>query len=74
MCGCKNVGTADRIVRAVVGIMALAIAFARLGALDANAFGIVAAVASTVMLLTALFGMCPLYIPLKLSTCKIAPR
>lgn len=74
MCGCKNVGTADRVARALVGIVALVLAMTTLGAMEGRALGIGAAVAGAVMLLTALLGFCPLYIPLKLSTCKVASR
>jgi len=74
MCGCKNVGGADRAVRLVIGIVALVLAFTMLGVTEGSALGIVAAVVGAIMLLTAALGMCPLYLPLKLSTCRIARK
>lgn len=74
MCGCKNVGGADRAVRLVIGIVALVLAFTMLGVTEGAALGIVAAVVGAIMLLTAALGMCPLYLPLKLSTCRIARK
>lgn len=71
---CKNVGTVDRIIRAAVGIVSLVLAFTRLDVMHANPLGIVSAVVGIVMLLTAMLAMCPLYIPLKLTTCKPPPR
>ncbi len=67
---CKNVGSVDRGFRALVGIIALVLAFTTLGVMTGSLWGIVAAVVGVVMLGTAAVGMCPLYIPLKLSTCS----
>lgn len=74
MGNCTNVGTADRTVRAVNGIVALVLAFTTLGVMAGAVWGIVAAVVGVVMLGTAALGMCPAYMPLKISTCKVAPR
>ena len=70
MLSCKNIGSVDRTFRGLVGISALVAAFTVLGAQDKNALGIVAAVVGVVMLLTATIRMCPLYIPLGISTCR----
>ncbi len=67
---CKNVGTIDRTVRAVIGIAALALAFVQFNIMQGSVPGIIAGVIGLVLLLTAAIGTCPLYIPLKLSTCK----
>jgi len=67
---CKNVGSLDRVVRTVIGIAALGAAFTALDAQSGAIPGIVAAVVGIVMLLTAAIRMCPLYIPLKISTCR----
>ncbi|MFZ2873746.1 MAG: DUF2892 domain-containing protein [Phycisphaerales bacterium] len=72
MCRCRNVGGADRAVRLVIGIVALVLAFTMLGVTGGAAMGIAAAVVGAIMLLTAALGMCPLYLPLKLSTCRVA--
>lgn len=69
-CNCKNVGTIDRAFRALIGIAALVLAFTVLNASTGAIGGIIAAVAGVIMLLTSAMGMCPLYIPLKISTNK----
>lgn len=71
---CKNVGSLDRGFRALVGIVALVLAFTTLGVMAGSLWGIVAAVVGVVMLGTAAMGMCPLYIPFKLSTCSTSSR
>lgn len=67
---CKNVGGIDRIVRAVIGLGALGAAFTILEAQKGQTWGIVAAVAGGVVLLTSVFGFCGAYVPFKMSTCK----
>ncbi len=66
----RNVGSIDRAIRAVIGIAALVLAFTSLGVMQGHMLGIVAAVVGIVMLATAAMSMCPLYLPLKLSTCN----
>jgi hypothetical protein len=70
MAACKNVGSIDRGVRALIGIVALVLAFTSLGVRTGALWGIVAAAVGVVMLGTAAIGMCPLYIPIGLSTCS----
>ncbi len=63
-----NESSIDRIIRLVVGIVALVAAFAvGLGSLG----GIILAVVGVVMLVTAAVGFCPLYRVFGLSTCKV---
>ncbi len=71
---CKNVGSIDRAIRALVGIVALVLAFTTLGVMAGSLLGIVAAVVGVVILGTAAMGMCPLYLPFKLSTCGTSPK
>ena len=71
MCNCKNVGGVDRVLRGVIGVVALVLAFTTLGAMELNVLGMIAAVVGAVMLLTALIGFCPAYLPLRLSTCRM---
>lgn len=71
---CKNVGSIDRGFRALVGIVALVLAFTTLGVMAGSLWGIIAAVVGVVMLGTAAMGMCPLYIPFKLSTCSVPSK
>jgi len=63
----KNVGTIDRVIRAVLGLVLIAyavpIGFSVTGWNWLGWIGIVP-------LLTALFGICPLYSMIGLSTCK----
>ncbi len=70
MANCKNVGSIDRVIRGSIGAIALVLAFTILGVMQGAIGGIVAAVIGVVMLGTAALGMCPLYIPFKVSTCK----
>lgn len=67
---CKNVGGIDRGVRAVAGAVALILAFTALDAGAGAVLGLVVAGAGVVLLLTAAAGVCPLYLPMKLSTCR----
>lgn len=64
-----NVGTVDRIIRAVVGLAALLGAFA-LGS-GSIAF-VLLMVVGAILLVTAAVGFCPLYRVLGISTCPVA--
>jgi hypothetical protein len=57
----QNVGTADKIVRVVIGI-----AIIILGIYFKSWWGII----GVIPLISAALGWCPLYIPLKISTTK----
>ncbi len=63
----KNVGTIERIIRALIGIAALAAYF--LG-MATGTVGIVALVVGVVLLGTAAIGWCPPYALLGISTAK----
>lgn len=67
---CKNVGMMDRTARGLIGVTALILAFTVFHVTKAEIPGVIAAVVGVVMLLTAAIGMCPLYVPMKISTCK----
>lgn len=67
---CRNVGPADRLLRLVLGAGLLALGFAKLGAIEGGLWGVIAAAAGAVLAITGAVGMCPLYIPLKVSTCR----
>lgn len=57
----KNMGTADRAIRAIIGVLAIAAGFyyqTWWGALG------------IIPLLTAFISWCPLYMPFGLSTCR----
>jgi hypothetical protein len=61
-----NVGTTDRIVRAVLGVLALIAAL-----LTSN---IIFGVIGVVMLFTASVRWCALYAPFGISTCAVEPN
>lgn len=62
-----NVGNLDRILRVVVGAALIALPFA----LGWTLWAVVASIAAGVVLLaTAVFGFCPIYWALRLSTRK----
>jgi Na+(H+)/acetate symporter ActP len=62
-----NESNADRIIRAVLGIVLLFLGF---GGMLAGTWAIVAEVLGAIMLLTAAIGFCPLYTLFKFSTKK----
>ena len=61
----KNVGSADKVIRLVVGIAIVA-----WGVYAQSWWGVV----GLVPIGTALMGVCPAYIPLGISTCKTAKK
>lgn len=71
---CRNVGSVDRGFRAVVGIVALVLALTWFQVMDGSIAGLIAGGIGIILLLTAVIGTCPLYVPLKVSTCKPASR
>jgi hypothetical protein len=63
----KNMGTYDRGFRTIVAfIIGILIVTGTFTGLTAIILGIVA----VVLLLTSMVGVCPLYLPFKISTCK----
>ena len=61
----KNVGSLDRIIRAIVGVVLLVLLAVTTGWLQ-----IIVGVLGVIMLVTAITGVCPLYIPFKIDTNK----
>jgi hypothetical protein len=62
----KNMGTTDRVIRAIIGIAALVVSFL----VPSLAWQIVLWVVSALMLITSAFGVCPAYMPFHISTKK----
>ena len=62
-----NESTTDRVIRAVLGIVLLALYFT---GTVVGALGIVALVVGAILLLTGVVGFCPLYSLLKIKTNK----
>lgn len=66
----SNENGIERIIRVILGIVALAAAFMTLGVMDGAILGIVVAVVGVVLLLTGTCGFCPAYRLIGISTCK----
>jgi hypothetical protein len=66
----KNEGTLDRVIRGVIGLVAVLAALA-VGA--GSAAGLVLLAVAVIMLATAALGFCPLYRVLGLRTCPMPP-
>jgi hypothetical protein len=64
----KNVGTTDRVIRAVLGLVLLSLLFVAEGA--ARWLGLV----GVVLLLTAAFSSCPAYSLFGLRTCRLEDK
>ncbi|HYD67183.1 DUF2892 domain-containing protein [Azospirillum sp.] len=62
----RNVGSVDRALRAIVGIILIALVFVG----PQTPWGWV----GLVPLLTALIGFCPAYLPLGIKTCPVEPK
>lgn len=68
----RNEGTADRVIRFILGVGLLAVAWFMLDLGTGNVMGIVAAVVSVVLMGTAAIGFCPAYRLFGIRTCKLA--
>jgi hypothetical protein len=64
----KNVGGADRLIRAVVGVALMGYAMSNLP--GAESLMVPAGLVGFVMLLTAVFRWCPAYLPFGIDTGK----
>ena len=58
----KNVGTVDRVIRIILGLVILA-----LGYKNQSWWGLI----GLIPLLTGIMGSCLLYVPFGISTCKV---
>ena len=65
----KNMGTVDRIIRAV---FAVAVAVLYFAGIISGTVAIILGILALVFLLTSMFGFCPLYKPFNFSTNKEA--
>jgi len=63
----KNMGAADRIIRAVLG---LGLAALTIWVAESVVWDFICILFAAIMLLTAAIGYCPLYVPFKISTLK----
>lgn len=65
----KNVGSADKMIRIVLGVVLLAFSFIKLGGFSSTV-GIITAIVGVVLIATALINFCPLYRVLNMRTTK----
>lgn len=65
-----NVGTVDRIIRVVLGLVLLGLTFNLFGPGLASPWNWIAGIVGAVMLLTGVFSTCPAYSILGISTCS----
>ena len=63
----KNMGTVDRVVRAIFAVVVAVLYFS--GSISGTA-AVILSVLAVIMLLTSISGVCPLYGPLGISTMK----
>jgi DUF2892 family protein len=65
-----NENGADRAVRIIIGVIALAASYQWLSVMDGNIWGIVVAALGAIMLITGFVGFCPCYAIFGMGTCK----
>jgi len=64
----KNMGSADRIIRTIIALIA---AYLYFGGIVTGTLGIVLIVVAVIFLLTSLVSFCPLYSIVGLNTCQV---
>lgn len=69
-----NEGTADRVIRVLVGVILGVVAWMALGLADGAILGIIAGVVALVFILTGIVGFCPAYVLLGIRTCPMSPQ
>lgn len=68
----KNVGSADKVIRLIAGVILIALPFVSgLALFESSTTTIVAAAVGAVLIGTALFNFCPLYRLLGIRTCSV---
>ncbi len=61
-----NMGTADRVIRIIIGVVALVVSFL----VNSLALQIALWLVAALLFVTSSFGVCPVYIPFHISTKK----
>lgn len=64
----KNMGTIDRVIRVLIALIVMVMYFSQL---ITGTIAIITLVFAVVFLITSLISFCPLYVPFKISTCKV---
>lgn len=67
----KNVGTIDRVVRAVAGLVLIGLGLASIGTM--GVWGYVGIVVGVVLVATAAISFCPIWMVLGVNTCETKP-
>jgi uncharacterized membrane protein len=63
----QNMGNLDKLIRILVAIVVAILVYAKV---ITGTLGIVLSIAAIVFVLTSLVGVCPMYLPFGISTCK----
>lgn len=66
----KNMGAADRVIRTLIAVL-IGVLFFK--GVITGVLGVALGILAIIFLATSLVGWCPLYLPLKISTCRTAP-
>ena len=61
----KNMGTADGIIRVLLAVVVVVLGLMKV---IAGAWLVVLGIVAAVLVLTSIIGLCPLYLPFKIST------
>ena len=67
----NNMGTADRIIRFILAVLVLIL---YLTGTISGTLAIILSIIAIVFVITSFIGLCPAYVPLKLSTKKKEPQ
>ena len=63
----RNMGAVDRIIRTLIAVV-IGVLFYK--GVITGTLGVILGIVAIIFLATSLVGWCPLYLPLKISTCK----
>jgi hypothetical protein len=63
----KNMGTVDKVIRILVAVVVLVLYFTHV---ISGTLAIILLVVAGIFIVTSIFGFCPLYLPMGLSTLK----
>lgn len=63
----KNVGSADKVVRILIALVILVLAFAKV---ITGTLAIILLILAVILVLTSLISICPIYLPFGISTSK----
>jgi hypothetical protein len=63
----KNMGTVDKVIRILVAVIVLVLSFTHV---ISGTLAVILLILAGIFVLTSLVGVCPLYLPLGLSTRK----